>query len=33
MSYKKLRQKRCYQLPGYLDKRIGNDETFRRLKL
>ncbi|MFR2767869.1 MAG: transposase [Thomasclavelia sp.] len=33
MSYKKLRQTWRYQLLDYLDKRIGNNETFRRLKL
>ncbi|MDE6952250.1 MAG: transposase [Erysipelotrichales bacterium] len=33
MSYKKLRQTWRYQLLEYLDERIGDNETFKRLKL
>lgn len=33
MSYKKLRHTWRYQLLEYLDKRIGDNETFKRLKL
>ena len=33
MSYKKIRQTWRYQLLDYLDKRIGNNETFKRPRL
>lgn len=33
MSYEKLRQTWRYQILAYLDERIGDDETFQRLKI